>query len=197
MSGSLIGDVINPWPKRIVGAVVAIALVAGVFAIVTNEDEPPPPPPAPAPEQPKPPPPKPEPTIVRREPKPRPEPTTKAQLDAAAIAVKAAAAQAAGRLPEAEKLYRKALSKDPTNLVSLVAMADLCQAKNNRECTLEHLRRANKAYVDDAALHMRLGDLLLEADKLVEARVHFEEAQALGDPQAAARLAAIATQEKR
>ena len=105
-----------------------------------------------------------------------------------------------GSLEEAARAYREAAAADPRDMVALVRAGELCAATGKDELAAAYARAAVRAATRPEDLGTALGleaHLHLRAGRRVEARAALEAASDTvpGDPELAARLARLATQE--
>ena len=85
----------------------------------------------------------------------------------------------AGRLPEAEALYRRILSHQPDHFDTLQMLARLSYQAGRPAEAVELLRRAIELRPGLAALHSNLGMLLMTLDRRAEAASAFQQSIAL------------------
>lgn len=81
-----------------------------------------------------------------------------------------------GRVEQAEKILRQALSKEPTHAQLLLNLAQVAQHKGDFHLAEETYRRVTVIHPSDALHWIALGQFYLQQQQLVEARGAFEEA---------------------
>ena len=92
----------------------------------------------------------------------------------------------AGRLREAEALYRQILAVQPDHAEALHHLGLIADQAGHHDLAIEWIRRALVLRPDDAAAHLILGAILAEQGRLDEATVAFRRALELKPDDAAA-----------
>jgi predicted O-linked N-acetylglucosamine transferase (SPINDLY family) len=82
----------------------------------------------------------------------------------------------AGRLAEAEPLYRRVLRAQPNHVDALQLLGLILHQQGRTEQAIDHLRRALRVKPDYAEVHNNLGNMLMEQSKWDEAIASFREA---------------------
>lgn len=82
----------------------------------------------------------------------------------------------AGRLADAERIYRQILAQDPNNVDALHLLGALAGQVGQRQAAVDLMRRAIQLKPDLAAAHSNLGNILREMDRLDEAIESFRHA---------------------
>jgi tetratricopeptide (TPR) repeat protein len=82
----------------------------------------------------------------------------------------------AGRLAEAEPIYREILRDDPHHVDALQLLGLILHHTGHADIALEHLRAALRLKPDYAEVHNNLGNMLRERDTLEESLASFREA---------------------
>lgn len=94
----------------------------------------------------------------------------------------------AGRLAEAQALYRKVLDVQPGNVEALYALAVLAQQAGRLDVTIQHLKQAVSHRPDFVAAHIYLGNSHLAMNQRQEAVRHYRKAVELEPNHAGAHL---------
>src|ERR1700733_7335520 len=85
----------------------------------------------------------------------------------------------AGRLPEAEQIYRQILGREPHHADSLHLLGMVAFQSGRPDDAAELIRKAIAVHATGAAYHANLGNVLQAEDKLEEAAASYEQALAL------------------
>ncbi len=85
----------------------------------------------------------------------------------------------AGRLPEAERIYRDILRRNPDHPIALNLLGVLAGQTGNNEAAIDLIAKSLSAQPDYADAHYNLGNVFHSEERLDEAVVHFQEALAL------------------
>jgi TolA-binding protein len=100
-------------------------------------------------------------------------------------------AQAQGNAKQARALFEQVLRHRPRNMAALEALSNLAFTRGDHQGAIGYLSRAVKVAPRNADLRIRLGDAHFKLGQYAKARTHFEQAQKLGHPSAARRLARV------
>lgn len=92
-----------------------------------------------------------------------------------------------GNIGPAIDFYRRALAKDPSNLVALKGLSKALQEWGDAEGALSVLRQGVEARPNDNALRHRYGKLLIGLDRSMEAEAVFRNVLALDEDDSKAR----------
>jgi len=87
----------------------------------------------------------------------------------------------AGRVQEAEVLFKSVLEQEPKHQDALLNMAQLMSLQGRVDEAVTYYRQLLAISPDKLEIHNLLGHLLLMEGRLVDALVHFRRAHALGD----------------
>jgi hypothetical protein len=85
----------------------------------------------------------------------------------------------AGRLREAEQLYRQVLTRRPDHLDALIRLGVIAHQAGDYEMALELIRRTLAVYPNSSDAHNNLGNTLREMGRLDEAIAAYQKALAL------------------
>lgn len=93
-----------------------------------------------------------------------------------------------GKRSSAKKLFEEALALDPDNTAALMGLSNLSFDAGNYASAERYARQAVQLAPRNADYQLRLGDAYLKLGQTARARTHYQRAQKLGHPFAAARL---------
>jgi cytochrome c-type biogenesis protein CcmH/NrfG len=95
--------------------------------------------------------------------------------------------------PRAIEQYQEAIKRRPRNAVLYVALGKTFRLSDDRAAEQAVYQRGLDLGLEDSRLHICLGDVLLEQERIKEARLEYETALALepGNQEASAKLAQL------
>jgi tetratricopeptide (TPR) repeat protein len=119
---------------------------------------------------------------------PEPAPKPDASAIAKQLAAEGDAAYKAGEREEAERLYQRCLARDANNLDALVGLHRLSFDRGHFKDALAYAKQALALQPKRGDLNLYVGDACMKVLDYDCARTHYEQANTLGNKQAAKRL---------